>query len=203
MRTLASTIALMGAALAAVPGVAHAQGALVHGSVAAAVSNGTTSPSFGGGVTYRFNRWLGLGVELNHLSSLETDFPRLYSLPARDGQSDGRATVFTTNVRLEIPTTSTRIIPFVVGGGGVGSVTDSYGVVYAALADLIPPGISVLPGPQKFENTTTSMALTLSGGASFLLNDHLAVDANLGVLHLTGNSSRNIGRFGGGVSYRF
>jgi hypothetical protein len=75
--------------------------------------------------------------------------------------------------------------------------------VYAALADLIPPGLSVLPGPQHLENTTTSMALTLSGGASFLLNDHFAVDATLGVLYLMGNSSRNIGRFGGGVSYRF
>src|SRR5215218_10276281 len=118
MRTFVSTVALLAAAVFAAPEQAHAQGALVHGSVAAAVSNGTTSPSFGGGVTYRFNRWLGLGVEMSHLSSLEPDFPRIYYCCGRDGESDGRATVFTTNVRLEIPTTSRRIIPFVEGGGG-------------------------------------------------------------------------------------
>ena len=204
MRSFFSTVALLAAGVLAAPGVAHAQGALVHGSMAAAVSDGTTSPSLGGGVTYRFNRWLGLGVELSHLSSLESNVPHIYYYCCgNDRESDGRATVFTTNARLEIPTTSRRVIPFVVGGGGVASVTESYGVVYAALAQSIPIDFPIQPGPPTFENTTTNMALTLGGGASFLLTDHLAVDASLGVLHLMGDASGNIGRFGGGVSYRF
>ena len=45
------------------------------------------------------------------------------------------ATVFTTNVRLEVPTTSRKIIPFVTAGGGVAAVTESYSVIYALAAD--------------------------------------------------------------------
>ena len=43
--------------------------------------------------------------------------------------------MFTTNVRLEVPTTSKRIIPFVTAGGGVAAVTQSYSVIYALAAD--------------------------------------------------------------------
>ena len=47
------------------------------------------------------------------------------------------------------------------------------------------------------------MALTLGGGASFLVTNHVGIDADLRVLHIMGNDSRNVGRFGAGVSYRF
>ena len=195
------------AALLALPHAARAQGALVNGSVAAAVADGNTSPAFGGGVTWRFNRALGLGVELTHLNSLTSSFPYIYCC-GRDN-TDTRATVFTTNVRLEIPTTSKRVIPFVIGGGGVAGVTQSYTVFYAQLASALGLNataintLPIMPGPSEVESTTTNMALTLGGGASFLLTDHVALDADLRVLHIMGDESRNIGRFGGGVSYRF
>jgi opacity protein-like surface antigen len=179
---------------------ARAQGALVHGSVAAAVADGETSPAFGGGITYRFNRALGLGVELTHVRSLESDFAYIYCCR---GETDATATIFTTNVRVEIPTTSSRIIPFVVGGGGVAAVSRSFPVYYGQLAQLAPLGLSIVPGPPALETTTTSMALTLGGGASFLVSGRVAVDADLRVLHIMGGEQRNIGRFGAGVSYRF
>jgi opacity protein-like surface antigen len=191
----------------AVPAAARAQGALVSGLVSAAASDGTTSPSYGGGVTWRFNQALGIGVELTHLPSLPSSFPRIYCCGGDDAEA--RATVFTTNVRLEIPTTSTRVVPFVIGGGGVAGVTQSYDVMYAQLVaslGLDPAVINtgpIFPGPSHFENTTTNMALTLGGGASFLVTGHVALDADIRVLHIMGNESRNIGRFGGGVSYRF
>jgi opacity protein-like surface antigen len=195
------------ASLLAVPAIARAQGALVSGSVAAAVSDDTTSPAFGGGVTWRFNRVLGMGVELTHLPSLSSNFPRIYCCGGDD--SDTRATVFTTNVRLEIPTTSTRVVPFVIGGGGVAGVTQSYSVMYAQLPNVLGLGlvgintVPIMPGPSPIEITTTNMALTLGGGASFLLTGHVALDADVRILHIMGNDARNIGRFGGGVSYRF
>jgi opacity protein-like surface antigen len=52
-------------------------------------------------------------------------------------------------------------------------------------------------------NTTLAMALTLGGGASILVTDHLAVDADLRVLKLLAETGRTVGRFQVGASYRF
>ena len=207
MRThLAATALLVLLVVVGAPGTARAQGALAYGSIAAAVSGDTTSPAYGGGVAWRFNRAFGLGVELSHIPSLDSDFPGIFCCGE---DSDMSVTTFTTNVRLEVPTTSSRIIPFVTAGGGVAAVAQSYSVIYAQLAnpiDLRAIGLNtipILPQPNDLEFTNTNMALTLGGGASFLLGNHFAVDADLRLLHIMGNDSRNIGRFGGGVSYRF
>lgn len=189
--------------------VVSAQGALVHGAASAAVANGNTAAAVSGGVTYRFNRALGFGVE----------FARHFDAPAAEVSiygccdNDWRVTTFTTNVRLEVPTTSPRVIPFVVAGGGVAAVTRSYGVVY--FADLVnslslptrAAGLDlILPGPTDYEYTTTSMALTLGGGASLLLTRHAAIDIDLRAVHLLQDGAEGeatIGRFGVGLSYRF
>lgn len=188
---------------------ARAQGPLVHGTVAAAAADGSTSPAVGGGVTWRFNSVLGLGVELSHLRSLTSSFAHIYCCADDDERTT--ATTFTTNVRLEIPTTSRRVIPFVVAGGGIAAVRESYSVYYAQLAgslnpDLVRLGLTmmpILPGPSEVTTTTTSLALTLGGGASFLLTPRFSVDADLRVLQIMADPGRTIGRFGGGVSYRF
>ena len=204
---LAGTILLTLLAVVGAPGTAQAQAALAYGSIAAAMSGDTTSPAYGGGVAWRFNRAFGLGVELSHIPSLDSDFPRVFCCGE---DSDMSVTTFTTNVRLEVPTTSSRIIPFVMAGGGIAAVTQSYSVIYATelvtQIDLRALGLNtipILPQPNDVEFTNTNMALTLGGGASFLLGNHFAVDADLRLLHIMGNDSRNIGRFGGGVSYRF
>lgn len=202
--------ALLLAGLLAAPAAAHAQGALVHASVGAAASGGETSTAFGGGVTWRVNRALGFGVELSRLDSLVSDYPVYYCC---EEEQDASATVFTTNVRLEIPTTSPRVIPYVVGGGGVASVTQSYSVIYAGIAERLGLGpmlsglglntVPIMPGPSELHTTASSLALTLGGGASLLLTDHVGVDADARVLHIASDQARNIGRFSLGVSYRF
>ena len=202
--------ALLLAGLLAVPAAARAQGALVHAAVGAVASGGETSPAFGGGISWRVNRALGFGVELSHLGSLVSDSP-VYDCCS--DEQEARATVFTTNVRIEIPTTSPRVIPYVVVGGGVASVTQSDHLIYARIADrrgLSPVftglGLNTVPvmrRPVELETTATSMALTLGGGASLLLTEHVAVDADARVLHLATDQARNIGRFSLGVSYRF
>jgi opacity protein-like surface antigen len=201
--TLLVFMALLGVARGA-----QAQGALASASIAAASGDGQTSPLFGGAVSWRFNRALGIGVELTHARALASTFPHVYCCTSDDTST--RVTAFTTNVRLEIPTTSTRIIPFVVGGGGVAAVTQSYSVFYAQLTEALREvsgtltnTVPVLPGPSTVDSTTTSLALTLGGGASLLLTDHVSLDADLRVLHIMGDTSRSLGRFGGGISYRF
>lgn len=187
---------------------ARAQGALVHGTVAAAVSDGTTSPAYGGGVAWRFNSVLGMGVELSHLRELTSSFAHIYC--CTDAGESTSATTFTTNVRIEIPTTTRRVIPFVVAGGGLAAVRESYNVYYAQIATTLNPELvrmgltlPVLPGPSTVTTTTTNLALTIGGGASLLVTRHLSVDADLRALHIMSDEGRTIGRFGVGVSYRF
>lgn len=209
-KQLAGTLLLVLLAAVGAPGTARAQGALAYGSIAAAISGDTTSPAYGGGVAWRFNRAFGLGVELSHIPSLDSNFPRIFCCGE---DQDMSVTTFMTTVRLEVPTTASRIIPFVMAGGGVAAVTQSYSVIYstqlvnlANSIDVRAAGLNtipILPQPSDLEYTNTNMALTLGGGASFLLGSHFAVDADLRLLHIMGNDSRNIGRFGGGVSYRF
>jgi opacity protein-like surface antigen len=223
MRTRQITTALLLLLLLARPGVVRAQsGAIANVGVGVASGEGNTDLAINGGVGYRFNRSIGVGVELTHMPGLGSDFDGgilplgIYSgYPGDD--NEGHATIFTTNVRVEIPTTMHRVIPFVVGGGGIASVTQPYPIYYAvplaaSAVGSLPPSLStaiaslppqILPGPQFISNTTIAMALTLGGGASILVTDHLAVDVDLRAIQLLGQTGRSMGRFGVGASYRF
>jgi hypothetical protein len=197
------------------PALVSAQsGAIVNGAVGVFAEDDATDLEVSGGIGYRFNRALAFGIEFTHVPDLD---PRgVYALSqlrvcCRIGDDDfkGHATVFTTNVRVEVPTTLHRLIPFVVGGGGVASVTEAFPVYYALplAAQVSALGLSIptpiLPGPQNYSTTTLAMALTLGGGASFLVTDHLGIDGDLRVLKLLADNGRTIGRFQVGASYRF
>lgn len=202
-----------------------AGGALVSGSIAATVLESEVQPSVQGFIGYRFNRALGIGVELTWLPSADRDLPRplrAWHLPAPYGESEGDILTFTTNVRVEIPTTLQRVLPFVVGGGGVASVSRDYdvsildvpyavasleaesggrerrGIMRPSPISLIFP--SIFPPPST---VSTGLVLTLGGGVSLLVTDHLSFDIDLRALHIRGADRHTIGRFGAGASYRF
>jgi len=191
-----------------------AAGAIASGSVAAAVDGSSTDASLAGSVGYRFNRMIGFGVELTWIK-LKAAAPTAVTSPYTSivyTDTRGDAIFFTTNVRIEIPTTSRRILPYAVGGGGPASTSNSYTVtirtVIPPLLGPIPSGV-VLPTPVpqiEVHPTTTSSAglgLTLGGGVSLLATDHFSIDIDLRSLYIRGNPSGSIGRFGVGASYRF
>ena len=62
--------------------------------------------------------------------------------------------------------------------------------------------IPIIP-PQPVERSSTDLALTLGGGVSVLVVDHVSVDVDLRYLRLIGPRDLNVGRFGIGASYRF
>ena len=190
-------------------------GAIANVGVGVAAADGSSDLAINGGVAYRFNRSIGFGIELTHMPDIDSDVPCCFALPAyvgfTDVEAEGHTTIFTTNVRLEIPTTMRRLIPFVVGGGGIASVTEPYPIYYAIpllasqadVAGLSFPAPGIRPGPQYLSSTTIAMALTLGGGVSVLTTDHLGVDVDVRAIRLLGQSGRNIGRFSVGASYRF
>jgi opacity protein-like surface antigen len=199
------------------PELAHAQGgAVVSGAVGVAAVDDATDLEISGGIGYRFNRAIGFGLEFTHIPDLETTSQYGYSalriccgLPEQ--RAEGHATVFTTNFRFDVPTTMRRVLPFVVGGGGIASVTEKFPLIYYAMplaTELSSLGLSiptpnVLPGPQVISNTTLAMALTLGGGVSLMVTDHLAIEPDLRVLKLLAENDRTVGRFQVGASYRF
>ena len=198
---------------------AHAQsgsGAVASGSVAAAVVDAGTSTSIAGSVGYRFNRVIGLGVELTSIPTLKFTLPTAAPSPYASvvySNADGNTLFFTTNVRLEIPTASRRVLPFAVGGGGVASTIRSYTVTVRPMLPqipIIPFGGTVIVAPvtippivTRSESSSTGLALTLGGGVSVLATEHVSIDIDLRSLYIRGNPNGSIGRFGVGASYRF
>jgi hypothetical protein len=119
---------------------AHAQtvkagGALASISAGGAVTENSTDFYVAGGIGYRLNDTIGFGMELTSIAlhpEIETVSDALLPI-VRYSDAKGRATVFTTNLRLELPISSRRIIPFAVGGGGVANVSQS------AMLTITPP----------------------------------------------------------------
>lgn len=221
-RTLVILTTLVGV-LPAAPGWAEeGQGAIASGVVAATSIESTTKVSITGSVGYRFNRVIGLALEVTSIPTLTSDIAALGESqsaisatgstvvirsfsPSGITADTGRAVMFMTDVRLEIPTTARRVIPFVVAGGGVASLREAFTVSFPL--PIIPPGVAipVIPTipPQRLSQSATDLVLTLGGGASVLAADHVSIDVDLRYLHLLGDRDLSIGRFGVGLSYRF
>ena len=202
------------------------QGAIVSGDISAFAVDSNTDLSFSVMAGYRFNRVFGLGVEVTAVPSLSPTFSSYWpvrALPFRAPQfADGQAIVFTANVRLEIPTISTRVIPFLVAGGGVANIKESLDVIILPAAifsevvinapgsvSSVPVGSPTLPTifPPPYVDpyvlSSTDLALTIGGGASIMATEHLSVDVDLRYLRVVAATDRNVGRFGAGASYRF
>jgi opacity protein-like surface antigen len=234
--------AIVVAFLLAVPVSAGAQvnhPASVGGIVAATSMDSNTSLSFAGSFNYRFNSVVGLELEATWAPDLESPFPGA-SLAARGSLSsvvatdvpvrlgstsviqtfpaptfmnvEGRAVIFSNNVRVSIPTTTARLEPYFVAGGGLASFRQTADFVYAGFAGVTPaPGLPNIPIPfpvprtitQRVTSSSVDLALTLGGGLEVRVASQLSVDADLRVFRLMGDEDRNLGRFGVGVRYRF
>jgi opacity protein-like surface antigen len=221
--------------LLAVPVAARAQvnhPASVGGTIAAASMDSNTSLSFAGSFNYRFNSVVGLELEATWAPDLESPFPG-ESLAARSTVSsvglgstsviqtfpaptfmnvEGRAVIFSNNVRVSIPTTTARLEPYFVAGGGLASIRQTADFVYTGFAGVTPaPGLPNIPIPiplprtitQRVTSSSVDLALTLGGGLQVRVASQLSVDADLRMFRLIGDEDRNVGRFGVGVRYRF
>ena len=182
------------------------QGATVGGVIAAISIESNTQVAVAGAVGYRVNRALGFGLEVTSISTLKPDASRSNGLTlgidavptsAVTG-TDGRSTIFTTNVRLEIPALTARVIPYVVAGGGVANRKETFTIALPP-----PTGIPVVVPPQSVTRSSTDVALTAGGGVSVLVADHASIDVDLRYVRLIADRDENVGRFGVGVTFRF
>jgi opacity protein-like surface antigen len=204
-------LAAIAAGLVAADAAAQpAGGAIVSGTAGVVAIGSGTDVSVSGAAGYRFNRAFGLGIEVTAAPTLSRHVPvPLRSAIGSVRDASGRLTVFTTNVRLEIPTTTPRVVPYAVVGGGVANIDERADVIIAVNSILPTPQTLIpliYPPPDysyRYASSTTGLALTVGGGASIVAVGRLSVDVDLRYLRLMGNGDRNIGRFGIGASYRF
>lgn len=216
-------LALCAALMCASPLAAQTnQGAIVSATVGAAALNSSTNLAIAGAGGFRFNRAMAITVEFSLVPDVESEerFPLpisvLDTLPgvpngltrtlggfSASNDKGGSLTTFTTNLRLEMPTTSKHVLPFAVVGGGVAHLSESFKVTFDIPALSVVVGFPIPVEPISYRQSATDLALTLGGGVSLLKGDHLSFDIDLRYLRLVGEETRDTGRFGGGVTYRF
>src|SRR5579872_178520 len=126
-------------------------GATVGASVTGVNMSSSTNWAFSGSAGYQFTKMMGLEIEATSVPRLRGSFPESGSstltssspsgvtignvttiLPSTSlNVTDGRAVFFTTNVRVQLPTTSTRVTPYFVAGGGTASLRRSTDIAIA------------------------------------------------------------------------
>ena len=202
------------------------RGASVAGGISVTNMESRTPLSFSGAFTYHFSRVVGLELETTVIPTLKSEFPGVQTpnLPADLGalviipapsvrNQDGRAVIFSNNVRISIPTTSTRLEPFFVAGGGIASERHTADYVYSfpplPVPILVPLSGAISPLPpfptttQPVSSSSVGLALTLGGGLSVRVASQMAVEVDLRLFRILGDQDSNAGRFGVGVRYRF
>ena len=217
-----------------VPAAARGQddrGASVGAGVSAANMESRTAPSFSGAFGYRFSRVVGLEIETTVVPTLKSAFPgvtiqtasadvvsqlgafgvAIFPTPTFTNPN-GRAVIFSNNVRVTIPTATPRLEPFFIAGGGIASMrhTADFGYpIPIPLATPSSPAGAPIPVPQfrivtqHVTSSVVDLALTLGGGLSVRVASQMSVDADLRMFRLLGGQDQNVGRFGLGVRYRF
>jgi hypothetical protein len=215
-------------AVLSLPGTVRAQddrGASVGAGVSATNMESRTELSFSAAFGYRFSRVVGLEIETTVVPTIKSPFPGapiqalsttssasiIQILPAPAFTNpNGRLVIMSNNVRIVIPTTTSRLEPFFVAGGGVASLRHTADYVYSFPPILTPlVGVAVPPLPsfptvtQHVTSSTVNLALTLGGGVGVRVAPQVWVDADLRLFRILGDDDRNVGRFGVGLRYRF
>ena len=213
-----ATCVLAGIASAA----AQDSGAVVAASAAVTNLDSRSELTVTGSAGYRFNRSLGVEIEITAVPRLRAPYPTslitIQSLLTSDAaiatiypgptyaNSNGRAVFLTNNVRVEIPTAITRLTPYFVAGGGVATVRHTADLTYP-IGILLTPVVGGVPGirtvTQPVSTSSTDLALTIGGGLSVSITSHVSIDGDLRYFRLLGTEDANAGRFGVGVRYRF
>ncbi len=128
--------------------------------------------------------------------------PPGFDFPSTD--REGRTTLATVGFRYQFPVQTGRLLPYVSAGVGVSRTSEQFDtVVPVALFSAAGfPGVSgILPPGPKTEVSSVGLAAGLGLGGSVRLYKGLSVDVDARFFRLDGG--RNLGRFGGGASYRF
>jgi opacity protein-like surface antigen len=163
-------------------------GAVVSGTFSA---DPDTHWSLAGSVGYRFTRVLSLGAEVtwSRLKDVPPSFGPPYYASAL-GNPTRELVSFTTNIRADLHQFH-RVVPFVIGGGGVAADSVARDIGGASAQDSF-----------RIVDAATFLGLVVGAGASVLATRHVSLDGELKLLYMRGHNGQ-WARLGVGASYRF
>jgi hypothetical protein len=120
----------------------------------------------------------------------------------------GRAVILSNNVRVHIPTTATRVVPYFVAGGGVANIRRTADLTYPIPIPVPLEANGLTPlrfttSTQRVSSSASQLALTIGGGLGVRAASRLWIDADLRMFRLMGDTDQNLGRFGVGARYTF
>jgi Outer membrane protein beta-barrel domain len=129
--------------------------------------------------------------------------PAIFPIPIEGGM-EGSTVMMTAGFRYEFPVEGTRFRPYVSGGLGVARTEQEINIALAT-STAVPSRISAtitssIPEIEQEFSHTGAMA-SAGVGASLRVYKELSIDLNARYFRL--DRGRNLGSFGGGVSYRF
>ena len=118
-------------------------------------------------------------------------------------EREGNTSLATVGLRYEFPSQVGRFVPYVTGGLGIAR-TESSLRLSSGTATGMRPGMNVPARPiMDFDESVshTGLAARAGVGASVRIYKQLSADVDARYFRL--DRGRNLGQFGGGVSYRF
>ena len=118
-------------------------------------------------------------------------------------EREGNTSLATVGLRYEFPSQVGRFVPYVTGGLGIAR-TESSLRLSSGTATGMRPGMNVPMRPiMDFDESVshTGLAARAGVGASVRIYKQLSADVDARYFRL--DRGRNLGQFGGGVSYRF
>jgi len=148
------------------------------------------------------------GFTFNDSSIPTRPVTTIFPQPRFENQKS-RAVFFTNNIKVHIPTTADRVDPYFVAGGGIANVRRTADLVQDPIfLTGLPPGIVLPPSLLQprispLRSSSTSLALTVGGGAAFRVWSRAWIEADLRMFRMLGADDQNAGRFGVGMRYRF
>ncbi len=136
--------------------------------------------------------------------------PSIFPIPIEGGITDGSTMLMTAGFRYEIPFQGTRFRPYVNAGIGVSRTEQEFDIRIASttitsigrgnVSSTITASSSIFPEIDD-EITHTGIMGSAGLGASLRVFRELSIDLNARFFLL--DRDRQLGSFGGGVSYRF
>lgn len=118
-------------------------------------------------------------------------------------ERDGSTALATFGFRYELPSQVRRFLPYVSGGIGIAR-TEQHFTVSPAFGTVVPLGVSSAIRPfLDIDETVSHTGLAASAGVGASIRIFRQLSADLDARYFRLDRGGHLGRFGGGVSYRF
>jgi len=118
-------------------------------------------------------------------------------------EQEGSTSLATVGLRYEFPSQVGRFVPYVTGGLGI-SRTESSLRLSSGTATGTRPGMTLSVRPiMDFDEGVSHTGLAASAGVGASVRIYKQLSADVDARYFRLDRGRNLGQFGGGVSYRF